>query len=170
MLKSVGDLSSVRYSIDVHSRECPLRETIVLHKSELGGGGSIDAFLNIVGLISVTNGIPRPLPPVLMLENIPCCDIIMCGRHLPPSMIMQPVTYTPSLKFPHPALSNIPPPPSFRVIYHELVLTTKEYMRETNSVDPKWLVEFAPVFFRFSDPTQLSKRKRQERIEPLYNR
>ena len=57
-----------------------------------------------------------------------------------------------------------------RVIYHELVLTTKEYMRETTALDPKWLVEFAPAFFRFSDPTKLSRRKRQERIEPLYNR
>ncbi|CAI8030444.1 ATP-dependent RNA helicase DHX8 [Geodia barretti] len=56
------------------------------------------------------------------------------------------------------------------VIYHELVLTTKEYMRETTALDPKWLVEFAPAFFRFSDPTKLSRRKRQERIEPLYNR
>ena len=43
-------------------------------------------------------------------------------------------------------------------------------MREATSVDPKWLVEFAPAFFRFSDPTKLSRRKRQERIEPLYNR
>ena len=57
-----------------------------------------------------------------------------------------------------------------RVIYHELVLTTKEYMRETTAIDPRWLVEFAPAFFKFSDPTKLSKRKRQERIEPLYNR
>ena len=57
-----------------------------------------------------------------------------------------------------------------RVIYHELVLTTKEYMRETTAIDPKWLVEFAPAFFKFSDPTKLSRRKRQERIEPLYNR
>ena len=56
------------------------------------------------------------------------------------------------------------------MIYHELVLTTKEYMRETTAVDPKWLVEFAPAFFKFSDPTKLSRRKRQERIEPLYNR
>ena len=56
------------------------------------------------------------------------------------------------------------------VVYHELVLTTKEYMREVTSIDCKWLVEFASTFFRFSDPTKLSKRKRQERIEPLYNR
>lgn len=56
------------------------------------------------------------------------------------------------------------------VVYHELVLTTKEYMRESTAIDPKWLVEFAPAFFKFSDPTKLSRRKRQERIEPLYNR
>ena len=43
-------------------------------------------------------------------------------------------------------------------------------MRGTTAIDPKWLVEFAPAFFRFSDPTKLSKRKRGERIEPLYNR
>nr|XP_043623603.1 probable pre-mRNA-splicing factor ATP-dependent RNA helicase DEAH5 [Erigeron canadensis] len=56
------------------------------------------------------------------------------------------------------------------VIYHELVMTTKEYMREACVVDPKWLVELAPRFFKVSDPTKMSKRKRQERIEPLYDR
>ena len=66
--------------------------------------------------------------------------------------------------------SHAPIFPLCRVIYHELVLTTKEYMRGTTAIDPKWLVEFAPAFFRFSDPTKLSKRKRGERIEPLYNR
>ncbi|KAK4740295.1 hypothetical protein R3W88_003992 [Solanum pinnatisectum] len=56
------------------------------------------------------------------------------------------------------------------VIYHELVMTTKEYMREVTVVDPKWLVELAPRFFKTADPTKLTKRKRQERIEPLYDR
>jgi ATP-dependent RNA helicase DHX8/PRP22 len=56
------------------------------------------------------------------------------------------------------------------VIYHELVQTTKEYMREVTSVEPKWLVEFAPKFFKSSDPNKLSKRKRRERIEPLFNK
>ncbi|CAI5481585.1 unnamed protein product [Closterium sp. Yama58-4] len=56
------------------------------------------------------------------------------------------------------------------VIYHELVMTTKEYMRECTLIDPRWLVELAPRFFRQADPTKLSKRKRQERIEPLYDR
>ncbi|XAR67153.1 RNA helicase [Bertholletia excelsa] len=56
------------------------------------------------------------------------------------------------------------------VIYHELVMTTKEYMREVTVIDPKWLVELAPRFFKVADPTKMSKRKRQERIEPLYDR
>jgi ATP-dependent RNA helicase DHX8/PRP22 len=56
------------------------------------------------------------------------------------------------------------------LIYHELVLTTKEYMREVMAIDPKWLTELAPRFFKKADPRQLSKRKRMERIEPLYDR
>ncbi|XP_072029545.1 ATP-dependent RNA helicase DHX8-like [Amphiura filiformis] len=56
------------------------------------------------------------------------------------------------------------------VIYHELVMTTKEYMREVTTIDPKWLVEYAGSFFRFSDPTKLSRHKKQQRLEPLYNK
>jgi len=56
------------------------------------------------------------------------------------------------------------------VIYHELVLTTKEYMREVMAIEPKWLIELAPRFYQTSDPRHLSKRKRMERIEPLYDR
>lgn len=33
------------------------------------------------------------------------------------------------------------------VVYHELVLTTKEYMRNVVSIDPKWLMDCAPSFF-----------------------
>ncbi|KAI1279538.1 ATP-dependent RNA helicase DHX8 [Halotydeus destructor] len=56
------------------------------------------------------------------------------------------------------------------VVYHELVLTTKEYMREVTTIDPKWLVEFAPSFFKFGDPTKLSKHKKQLKLEPLFNK
>jgi ATP-dependent RNA helicase DHX8/PRP22 len=56
------------------------------------------------------------------------------------------------------------------VIYHELVLTTKEYMRNVMVIDPKWLYELAPRFFKKVDPHSLSKRKKQEKIEPLYDR
>ncbi|KAL7091782.1 hypothetical protein ACP275_12G125200 [Erythranthe tilingii] len=56
------------------------------------------------------------------------------------------------------------------VIYNELVMTTKEYMRDVTAVDPMWLAELAPRFFRVADSKRISKRKRQERIEPLYDR
>lgn len=54
------------------------------------------------------------------------------------------------------------------VIYHELVLTSKEYMREVCAIEPMWLVDVAPNFFRFSDPTIISHRKKQEKLEPLH--
>lgn len=56
------------------------------------------------------------------------------------------------------------------VIYHELVLTTKEYMREVLAIEPKWLVEVAPTFFQQADPNKLSRRKRAEKLEPLHNK
>lgn len=54
------------------------------------------------------------------------------------------------------------------VIYHELVMTTKEYMREVTVIDPKWLVELAPRFFKVADSTKLSKRNRQDRKSTPY--
>ncbi|XP_042908033.1 ATP-dependent RNA helicase DHX8 [Parasteatoda tepidariorum] len=56
------------------------------------------------------------------------------------------------------------------VIYHEVVQTTKEYMRDVTAVDPKWVVDFAPAFYKFADPTKLSAQKKQLRLEPLYNK
>ncbi|KAJ3362316.1 DEAH-box ATP-dependent RNA helicase prp22 [Allomyces arbusculus] len=56
------------------------------------------------------------------------------------------------------------------VIYHELVLTTKEYMREVTAIEAKWLVDVAPNFFQVADATRLSKRKMKEKIEPLFNK
>ncbi|EFY99883.1 DEAD-like helicases superfamily protein [Metarhizium robertsii] len=56
------------------------------------------------------------------------------------------------------------------VIYHDLVLTTKEYMHCTSSIEPKWLVEAAPTFFKVAPSDRLSKRKQAERIQPLYNK
>jgi ATP-dependent RNA helicase DHX8/PRP22 len=43
-------------------------------------------------------------------------------------------------------------------------------MREVTAVDPKWLVEAAPTFFRVADSSRISKRKKQEKLEPLYNK
>lgn len=56
------------------------------------------------------------------------------------------------------------------VIYHTLVLTSKEYMTHTTTIEPKWLVEAAPTFFKVAPTDRLSKRKKAERIQPLYNK
>ncbi|KAL9099013.1 MAG: hypothetical protein Q9163_005425 [Psora crenata] len=60
--------------------------------------------------------------------------------------------------------------PAEHVIFHTLVLTTKEYMHCTTAIEPKWLVDAAPTFFRVAPTDRLSKRKKSERIQPLYNR
>jgi ATP-dependent RNA helicase DHX8/PRP22 len=57
--------------------------------------------------------------------------------------------------------------PQEHVIYHSLVETTKEYMHCVSTIDPKWLVEAAPTFFRVAPTDRLSKRKKAERIQPL---
>ncbi len=56
------------------------------------------------------------------------------------------------------------------LVYHELVLTTREYCHNVTAVEPKWLVEVAPQFFKVADANKISKRKRQEKIEPLFNK
>jgi ATP-dependent RNA helicase DHX8/PRP22 len=56
------------------------------------------------------------------------------------------------------------------VIYHTLVLTSKEYMHCCSTIEPKWLVEAAPTFFKVAGKNELSKRRKQERIQPLYNK
>jgi ATP-dependent RNA helicase DHX8/PRP22 len=69
----------------------------------------------------------------------------------------------------HPCSSLFHQQPEW-VIYHEILMTTKEYMREVTAVDPRWLLEMAPRFYRSVDLMKVSKRKRQERIEPLFDR
>ena len=69
----------------------------------------------------------------------------------------------------HPASSLFQRQPDW-IVYHELVLTSKEYMRECCVIEPRWLAELAPRFFSLCDPRKISKRKRMERLEPLYDR
>lgn len=71
--------------------------------------------------------------------------------------------------FIHPSSSLFHAQPEW-VVYHEVVLTTKEYMREVMAIESKWLVELAPRFFRSGDPSKISRRKRREKIEPLYDK
>lgn len=55
-------------------------------------------------------------------------------------------------------------------VFHELVNTTREYMRNTVAVDPRWLVELAPAFYRKASPLEMTSRKRADRVNPLADR
>jgi hypothetical protein len=49
------------------------------------------------------------------------------------------------------------------VLYHELVLTSHEYMRNVIEVDPAWLIEIAPHYYAMQDfvkPTTIKKKDR----------
>ena len=61
--------------------------------------------------------------------------------------------------FIHPSSSLFNRSPEW-VIYHELVMTTKEYMREVLTIEPRWLLEVAPKYFKQVDDNAISKRKR----------
>jgi HrpA-like RNA helicase len=45
------------------------------------------------------------------------------------------------------------------VVYFELVLTTKEYMRQCIEIQPEWLAEVAPHFFQEKDLQDESGKK-----------
>ncbi|XP_027125919.1 pre-mRNA-splicing factor ATP-dependent RNA helicase DEAH1-like isoform X1 [Coffea arabica] len=45
------------------------------------------------------------------------------------------------------------------VVYHELVLTTKEYMRQVTELKPEWLVEIAPHYYQLKDVEDSTSKK-----------
>lgn len=54
-------------------------------------------------------------------------------------------------------------------MYHELIMTTKEYMHCVTSVDPHWLAELGPMFFSVKEPignralrTQIEKNEKEK--------
>jgi len=67
------------------------------------------------------------------------------------------------------------------VVYHELILTNKEYMSCVTSVEPLWLLEFGYIFFEVSpkvqariinhidfslmDPAQLKRSLEEDRVK-----
>ncbi|KAK2441771.1 pre-mRNA-splicing factor ATP-dependent RNA helicase DEAH1 [Trifolium repens] len=45
------------------------------------------------------------------------------------------------------------------VVYHELVLTTKEYMRQITELKPEWLLEIAPHYYQLKDVEDTGSKK-----------
>eukprot|EP01022_Parablepharisma_sp_SALTPOND_P023730 TRINITY_DN510_c0_g1_i1.p2 TRINITY_DN510_c0_g1~~TRINITY_DN510_c0_g1_i1.p2 ORF type:complete len:1087 (-),score=108.26 TRINITY_DN510_c0_g1_i1:5556-8816(-) len=58
------------------------------------------------------------------------------------------------------------------VVYHEVVMTTKEYMQVVTAIDPRWLAELGPMFFTIRESYEVSttalreaEREEKEKIE-----
>lgn len=49
------------------------------------------------------------------------------------------------------------------VVYHELLLTTKEYISTVTAVDPEWLLEYGSVFYRLRTKEKDTKKRFIER-------
>ena len=58
----------------------------------------------------------------------------------------------------HPSSALFEDPPEW-VIYHELVLTSKEFIRDLIEVDSKWLLEIAPHYYTASDLREQKEKK-----------
>jgi pre-mRNA-splicing factor ATP-dependent RNA helicase DHX16 len=50
------------------------------------------------------------------------------------------------------------------VLYHELVFTTKEYMRNIIEIDGSWLIEIAPHFYKKEDLEDPSNKKNKKKM------
>lgn len=73
-----------------------------------------------------------------LLTGIPC--------HIHPTSALAGLGYTPDY-----------------VTYHELVLTTKEYMQCVTSVEPEWLAELGPVFFSVHESSSAARLERRRK-------
>lgn len=78
-------------------------------------------------------------------EYVNCRTGMPC--HLHPSSALYGLGYTPDY-----------------IVYHELVLTSKEYMQCVTAVEPHWLAELGPMFFSIKDShtSRLQQRRKQK--------
>ncbi|CAN1175866.1 Pre-mRNA-splicing factor ATP-dependent RNA helicase DEAH7 [Linum perenne] len=78
-------------------------------------------------------------------EYVNCRSGMPC--HLHPTSALYGMGYTPDY-----------------VVYHELVLTSKEYMQCATSVEPQWLADLGPMFFsvKDSDTSMLEQKKKHK--------
>mmetsp|Transcript_25852 Transcript_25852/g.41263 ORF Transcript_25852/g.41263 Transcript_25852/m.41263 type:complete len:310 (+) Transcript_25852:124-1053(+) len=98
-----------------------------------------------------------PLPPgVTAVSGTPAWDLVrkaICSAYFVHATRLKSITEyinllngTPANLHPSSAICGIGETPDY-VVYHELVLTTKEYMRTVTAIDPLWLAEMGPMFF-----------------------
>ncbi|KAL8604996.1 Pre-mRNA-splicing factor ATP-dependent RNA helicase PRP16 [Nucella lapillus] len=51
------------------------------------------------------------------------------------------------------------------IVYHELVMTSKEYMQCVTSVDGEWLAELGPMFYSIKDSNKTRQERRKQAEE-----
>eukprot|EP00055_Hartaetosiga_balthica_P015533 m.92383 g.92383 ORF g.92383 m.92383 type:complete len:1274 (+) comp8890_c0_seq2:198-4019(+) len=51
------------------------------------------------------------------------------------------------------------------IIYHDLVMTSKEYMQFVTAVEPQWLAEFGPVFYSVKDSSFSRAERRRMQMQ-----
>ena len=66
----------------------------------------------------------------------------------------------------HPSSSLFEKQPTW-IIYHELVLTSKEFMRNMIEIDAKWLIEIAPHYYKKTDVFEDEKKKKTLKVAPV---
>merc|ERR1712093_947891 len=68
------------------------------------------------------------------------------------------LTGTPAVMHPSSALSGLGYTPDY-LVYHELILTRKEFMKTVTAVTAGWLAELGPAFFSLRYPAGSAKAK-----------
>ncbi|RCK66505.1 Pre-mRNA-splicing factor ATP-dependent RNA helicase prp22 [Candida viswanathii] len=68
----------------------------------------------------------------------------------------------------HPSSSLYRKEPEY-AIYHTLILTSREYMHCVSVIDPQWLYELAPKYYKPADANTVREAKKKQKIEPLFN-
>ncbi|XP_052231826.1 pre-mRNA-splicing factor ATP-dependent RNA helicase PRP16-like isoform X2 [Dreissena polymorpha] len=53
------------------------------------------------------------------------------------------------------------------IVYHELVMTSKEYMQCVTAVDGTWLADLGPMFYSVKDATKTRQERRQQTVEEM---
>lgn len=76
-------------------------------------------------------------------------------------------TGMPCFLHPTSALYGLGTSPEY-VVYHELVMTAKEYMQCATAVDGFWLAELGPMFFSVKETGKSGRDKRRQAVEHLH--
>ncbi|XP_064611896.1 LOW QUALITY PROTEIN: pre-mRNA-splicing factor ATP-dependent RNA helicase PRP16-like [Liolophura sinensis] len=53
------------------------------------------------------------------------------------------------------------------IVYHELIMTSKEYMQCVTAVDGQWLAELGPMFYSIKDPSKSKQERKKQAVEHM---